>query len=898
MSPKFRQGIMSAPILSTKLFIPPTRAKTVPRSHLREQLNAGLERKLTLVSAPAGFGKTTLVSEWCHELRVPLAWLSLDERDSDPAHFLTYFVAALQTIFPRVGEGALTALESPQPPPTETILSVLVNEIATLPDKTILVLDDYHLPDDRRIDHALTFLLEHLPPQLHLVIVTREDPQLPLAQLRARDELTELRAADLRFTLSEAAEFLNRVMGLSLSAQNIAALETRTEGWVAGLQLAALSMRGQSDTENFIRSFTGSHRFVLDYLMQEVLQQQSESIQDFLLRTSILDRMCGALCDAVVLDAHVRGQQTLESLERANLFIVPLDNERRWYRYHHLFAELLHQRLRQNIDKSRVADLHIRASQWFEDNRLELDAFEHAAAANDIERAVRLMEGKGMPLYLRGGLMPVLNWLESLTTTVLDTMPKLWTTYASVSLAAGQASGVEQKLQAAEKAFAASMPGAEPDDKSRELARIAAIRATLEVYQNQVETIIYESRRAMEHLPPDNLLPLSRLRANWTRAMAHHFQSERAAGGTTEGESFAIAQTSGNLMYTLLATTSQGQIQESENRLYAAAESYRRVLQVAGDMPQPVVAEAYLGLARIFYQWNDLDAAEQYGQQGLQVAGQFADSVDRSVLGELFLARLQLARGDIAGAAALVAQAEESAREHKLLPRMPEVAGIQIIVLLHQGDLTAAAHLAETYPLPISQAKILIAQGDTSAALAILEPLRKQVEAKNWQDELVKIMVLQVVAYHAQGENEKAGQVLGETLVLTEPGGFIRTFVDEGEPMRFMLCASQVSILRTSPHLRGYLEKILAAFPRTAMENPKRVTRIGESETEGLVEPLSARELEVLELIAQGLSNREISERLVLALSTVKGHSRIIFDKLQVHNRTEAAARARALGLL
>lgn len=890
---------MSAPILFTKLFVPPPRAKIVPRSHLHEQLNTGLGRKLTLVSAPAGFGKTTLVSEWCHQLHIPIVWLSLGERDSDPARFLTYFVAALQTLSPGIGEGVLTALQSPQRPPTEAILTVLLNEMASIPDQFVLVLDDYHLLDARAIDDALAFLLEHLPPQMHLVIATREDPPLPLAQLRARDQLTELRAPDLRFTFSEATEFLNRLMGLNLSAQNVAALETRTEGWVAGLQLAALSMRGQSDPESFIRSFTGSHRFVLDYLMQEVLRQQSESIQNFLLRTSLLDRLCGALCDAVVLDEQVPGQQTLESLERANLFIVPLDNERRWYRYHHLFAELLNQRLQQNIDKNGVADLHIRASQWFEDNGLELEAFQHAAAANDVERTARLIEGKGMPLYFRGALTPVLNWLESLPTTVLDGMPLLWTTYASVSLATGQTAGIEQKLQAAEKALAVTLRGGEPDDQSRELVRrIAAIRATLAVYQNQVETIVYQSRRAMEHLPPDNLLPLSRLRANWTMAMARHFQGQRAVGGRAEAESLSVARASGNMIYTLLATTSLGQIQESENRLYQAADSYRRVLQLAGELPQPVVAEAYLGLARIFYQWNDLDAAEQYGQQGLQLARQFADIVERSVLGELFLARLKLARGEIGGAAALVAQAEQSAREHNFLPQMPEIAGVQMVVLLRQGDVAAAARLAQMYPLPLSQASVCIALGDASAALAILEPLRQQVETMNWQDELLKIMVLQVVAYQARGENEKAAQVLGEALVLTEPGGFIRTFVDEGEPMRFMICESQVSILRTSPHLRGYLEKLLAAFPSTTAKNPKLASKIEGSESQGLVEPLSQRELEVLQLIAQGLSNREISERLFLALSTIKGHSRIIFDKLQVHNRTEAAARARELGLL
>ena len=473
---------MSTPILATKLYIPPPRPKVVLRPRLIERLNEGLHRKLTLISAPAGFGKTTLVSEWVAGCERPVAWLSLDEGDNDPTRFLTYLVAALQTIAANIGAGVLGVLQSPQPPPTESILTALLNEITTIPDNFVLVLDDYHVIDAKPVDHALTFLLEHLPPQMHLVIATREDPHLPLARLRARGQLTELRAADLRFTPAEAAEFLNQVMGLNLSAEDIAALETRTEGWIAGLQLAALSMQGHQDATSFIKSFTGSHHFVLDYLVEEVLQQQPESVQTFLLRTSILDRLCGPLCDAVLLDPSASGQETLEYLEHANLFIVPLDNERRWYRYHHLFADLLRQRLHQSTasstgdEGSGVAELHIRASQWYEDNGLELEAFHHAAAANDVERAERLIEGKGMPLHFRGAVTPVLDWLESLPTTVLDARPSLWVTYASLLLITGQTTGVEEKLQAAE----AALQGAEPDDKTRDLiGQIAAIRATL-----------------------------------------------------------------------------------------------------------------------------------------------------------------------------------------------------------------------------------------------------------------------------------------------------------------------------------------------------------------------------------------------------------------------------------
>jgi LuxR family maltose regulon positive regulatory protein len=421
---------MPTSILATKLYVPPPRPGGVLRPRLIERLNEGLflGRRLTLISAAAGFGKTTLVSEWLAGCGRPVAWLSLDEGDSDPNRFLTYLVAALQTVAAGIGQGVLEALQSPQPPSTESILTTLINEIATLSDTFILALDDYHAIEARPVaastdvDAAQTLMLEHLPPQMHLVIATREDPPLPLARLRARGQLTELRAAELRFTPTEAAVFLNRVMGLDLSADDVGALETRTEGWIAGLQLAAISMQGHQDVASFIQSFTGSHHFVLDYLIEEVLGQQSESIQTFLLVTSILDRLCGPLCDAVLGSPSASGQGTLEYLERTNLFVVPLDNERRWYRYHHLFAELLRQRLHQS---GNTTEYHIRASQWYEDNGLEFEAFHHAAAANDVGRAALLIQGKGMPgkdmpLHVRGALIPVLHWLESLPTKALD----------------------------------------------------------------------------------------------------------------------------------------------------------------------------------------------------------------------------------------------------------------------------------------------------------------------------------------------------------------------------------------------------------------------------------------------------------------------------------------------
>ena len=919
---------MSAPILATKLYIPPPRPKIVLRPRLIERLNEGLrqnqgfERKLTLISAPAGFGKTTLVSEWVATLTsspspsgrgegVRVAWLSLDEGDNDPTRFLTYLVGALRTIAPKVGEGVLAVLQSPQLPPAEEILTALLNEITTIPDHFILVLDDYHAIDAKPVDQALIFLIEYLPPQMHLVIATREDPPLPLARLRVQGQLIELRAADLRFTPSEAAEFLNQMMGLNLSVEDIATLETRTEGWIAGLQLAALalqgtiSLQGHEDAARFIQSFTGSHHFVLDYLIEEVLQQQPEGIQTFLLRTSILDRLCGPLCDAVCsTGTAVMGQDggnsssfILEYLERANLFIVPLDDERHWYRYHHLFAELLRERLPQSIAsskaeaESRVNELHIRASQWYEDNGLPLEAFQHAAAANDIERAEHLLQGTDMPRHFRGAVLAILDWLESLPVTVLNARPALWWRHASLMLVNGQTTGVEEKLEAAEAALRAQheQRSTEMDDKTRNLVgQIAAARGTLALTRYDVGTMLAQSRRALEFLDPNNL-PI-RANANWTLGVAYMLQGDRATAGRAYTEAISLSQASGDTFTTILATIGLGNVQEADNQLYQAAETYRRILQLAGNQPLQIIGEVHLGLARVLYEWNDLEAAEQHGRQSLHLVRQYDRVIDRFIISEVFLARLKLAQGDVADAAAILTEADQSARQQNFVYRIPEVAAAQVLTLLREGNLAAAAHLAQTHQLLMSQARVYLAQGDTTAALAVLVPFRQQMEAKAWEDERLKVMVLEAVAHRAHGEKDKAVQLLAEALALAQPGGFIRLFVDEGRPMAQLL--SETADDGFSP---DYIGRLLAAFEA---EKPQPKAQPYLPPALPLIEPLSQRELEILQLIAQGLSNHEIGKRLFLALSTVKGHNRNIFDKLQVKSRTEAVARARELGLV
>ena len=709
--------------------------------------------------------------------------------------------------------------------------------------------------------------------------------------------MTELRAADLRFTPAEAAEFLNQVMDLHLSAEDIAALEARTEGWIAGLQLAALSMQGRPDAASFIESFTGSDRFVLDYLVEEVLAKQPASVQAFLLHTSILDRLCGPLCDAVLASSAAAGQEVLEYLEHANLFIVPLDNERRWYRYHHLFGDLLRQRLGQNLTAGEIAEFHIRASQWYEDQGLEIEAFQHAAAANDVERAERLMEGKGIPLHSRGAVNAILAWLASLPKSVLDARPLLWVRSATMALTVGQTAGVEEKLQAAEAALAVALENAASDAQTRDLiGQIACARATLAVTRYQPDAVITQARRALEYLLPSNLR--FQFTANWALATGYQLKGDRVASGQALTEALAISRGYASMFSLILATTHLGRLQELENQLYRAAETYRRVLQMVSEQPGPNTSDAYLGLARIHYEWNDLDAAQQVAQQSLQLARLFDRVIDRFIISEVFLARLQLAQGDVDGAAAMLAQTEQSARQKNFTQRLPEIAAAQVLVLLRQGQAATAAQLARQYDLPLSQARVRIAQGDPAAALAVLQPFRQQMEARGWADERLQAMVLQAVALHLNGERAQAAQALAAVLALAEPGGFIRLFVDEGEPMRLAI-ADVRSLLDRQPRsqdrkLLDYVDRLLAAFPQPAAAPPAPA----ENRQAALLEPLSQRELEILQLLAKGLSNRAIAERLFLALDTVKGHNRRIFDKLQVESRTEAIARARDLGLL
>lgn len=916
-------------ILNTKLYIPHSRSNAVVRNILMERLSLGEDKKLTLVCAPAGYGKTTLVSEWAlnSASKRAVAWLSLDEGDNDPTRFLIYLVSSIQTIAPTVGDGIISMLNAPQPPLINWIISKLINDIATHGKSFTLVLDDYHVIETKAIHEGMTFLLENLPPNMHLVIISRDVPELYVAQLRVRNQMTQLSVSDLCFTHIEIAEFLSRVMALDLSAKAVATLETRTEGWVAGLQLAALSLQGHKDANQLIESFSGTHHFVMDYLVEEVLKRQPENIQKFLLYTSILDRMCGSLCDALLFggedeaggatngsrqgkdqgqtQAQIQSQETLEYLQAANLFLIPLDGERKWYRYHHLFADLLRDRLAKRLGDSsgntqtNLSELQKRASIWYESNGYEVESFRHAAASNDIKRTVRLIQGGGMPLLFRGGLQPVLKWIQSLPTFVLDEHPVLWINYASAILLTGQTIGVEEKLLSAEAAVkgtefkvteykSSKTESPNPDDAVLEiLGHMAAIRATLAVTRHDLKEIIAQANFALAHVNPKNL-PV-RATSSWALGYAYLLQKEYLNAQQAYNEAINISEKIGHVVITIMSKIGLGNIFESQNNLYQAETYYQWVIQLEGHEGYPVTCDAYLGMARICYAWNDLDSAKKHLEKAKTLASRI-DHTDRIVVCEIFMARLKWVECDGVGALDTLEKASRYVRQKGFMHRLSDIAELQIMIDLQLKDVKAAAFLVETQDTPYGRIRLQLATGEYKIALAALDELQKTFVENCWENELLTVLMLKSLALYLQGDEDQAVNGVLKSLEEAELGGMIRLFLDEGEAMRKLL-----EVVYSRGLMANATLKILNAFKAESEKN-KREGLINSEQIR--LEPLTERELDVLKLIASGLSNQEIGNTLFLALSTVKGYNQKIFSKLEVQSRTEAAAKARALGLV
>ena len=909
------------PLLATKLYIPPPGPQIVGRPHLIARLNEGLGRKLTLLSAPAGFGKTTLASDWVASCGRPAVWLSLDEGDNDPARFLTYLIEALQTIAAQIGAGVLSALQSP-PPPSETILTALLNDIAAVPGQFVLVLDDYHVVDSPPVDQALTFLLDHLPPQLHLVIATREDPQVPLARLRARGQLAELRVADLRFTHVEAAEFLNRVMGLNLAAADIAVLEARTEGWVAGLQLAALSLRGHHDAAGFIRSFTGTHRFVLDYLLEEVLQQQLTPIQQFLLHTSILDRLCGPLCDAVLGDPAGSGQAALQAIERANLFLVPLDVERHWYRYHHLFGEFLRQRFAQaaNLVGGDLTGLHGRASAWSEAQGLDIEALHHAAAAADPAHVARLAERSWARMDSSFQSVAWCRWVRQLPEAVLRARPVLCTQYAWALMDAGEVESSEARLRDAEHLLASLGDSAiVPDDAAEPMVvvakeqlsslpvRIAVARAYLAQARGDVAATVRHAALARAHAADAE--PLLRAQAEVLVGVAHWASGELEEAHRAFADWIEHTRQAGNLAFALASGFYLAEIRIAQGQLREAARLYRQFLQLVPADDEAIRQAAphlHLGLALVAHEQGDEPTAALHLQESKE-RGERASLSDWPFRWSLAQARIQESAGAWEAALDLL-DAARRLYVRNPIPDVRPVAAIKARISIRQGGLTAALAWAAEHGLSTADdlsygrefehmtlARLLIARyrqeradSHLHDALGLLGRLLAAAEAGGRVSSVIEILLLQALAHEAHGDLHYALVPLARALALAEPEGYVRLFVDEGPPLARLLRRMQ----EEGGTVNMYLHTLLAAFGRQPDLHPPSFSPPPSEE------PLSEREREVLRLIAEGLSNQELAARLYLSPHTIKVHTRNIYGKLGVTSRTQALARARALGIL
>jgi LuxR family transcriptional regulator, maltose regulon positive regulatory protein len=904
-------------LVTTKVRVPRTRQELVPRPRLREALVRYEGHRLTLVSAPAGFGKTTLLSEWLEDRSgdgLPIAWLSLEEADNDPARFLAYLVTALRSdLGEEIGEGVLASLRSPEFPPVEAVVGVLINELADVPHEEInMVLDDYHVIHSGPIHEATSFLLEHLPENVHLVISSRADPPLPLARLRAGDQVTEIRASELRFTTEEATSFLKGVMGLTLSAADVTALEEVTEGWIAALQLAALSMRDREDISGFVETFSGSNRHVLDFLAEEVLERQPEGVREFLLKTSVLERMSAPLCDA--LTRRNDGQQMLERLEHDNLFVIALDDERHWYRYHHLFADFLRSRL-QREQPERIRELHRRAAAWYERNGWTSEAIRHALAAQEQDRAADLVEQVARKMWNRGEVMTLLGWLEALPEETKRRRPQLLLQYSATLLWVGQLDDVEPLVREIEHAVGLSGEGRDEDLRTSAdeplrpvlLGGVAATRSWRAYLKGEPHDAIAFARRALALLPEKDLE--LRTFAAFRLAEAYRTADDLESATAALAETAELGRAAGHDYLVLRAMSRQAKLQMAQGRLRKADHLLRRALRFAveqvGDS-LPATGEEHVIIGELLYEWNELEAAAHRLKEGITLAermGQFDTLVD----GYVALSRLEIAQGNTERALESARKASKLAERSGAAEAIVEAAAWNARLHLTRSDMMAAVleleRIAGASAVSVSmvreteqlaRARLTVARGEHDEALRLLEELHQSADAAGRTGKLIEILTLQALALWEKSKREQAVRTLTRALALAEPEGYVRTFVDEGAEVGDLLSAILEARQRGHPEAATqiparYLAKLLAIHAQ-------------ESATPGagerLSEPLSERELEVLALVASGKSNQEIASSLFVSLSTVKTHINNLYRKLEVRSRTQAIARARELDMI
>ena len=902
---------MVIPLLSTKHSIPPAGTHLVERYHLLQKLTDGFSqgKRLLLVCAPAGYGKTTLVGAWVHQIssgpqpNPSAAWLTCDPEDNDLARFLSYLIAALRQIDPLIGEGLLAFYQASKPPAPEILATLLINDLAGTSERFVLVLDDFHHITSQSIHDFLAFLSEHQPPRMCLVLVTRADPDLPLARLRGKGQLVEIRQDELSFTQEEAADFLGRSMSLELTGEQISALERRTEGWAAGLQLAALSMRSDKDISAFMDTFSGGYDYIADYLADEVLSQQPESIQSFLLQTSILERLSAPLCAAVSGEPHAF--DILETLREKNLFLVALDHRKEWYRYHALFADLLRNRLYQTQGEL-VDGLHLRASRWYQENGLLIPAIEHAFSGHAFEQAAGLLEQAVEPIFISGQVITLLRWLDLLPEGTKNRHPILWI-YHGLALIWGG------KTSPALKPFS-------PDFGSvfgthGLMGEAFTLQALVSMSAGKPEADQL-AQRALQELPLER--SLFRCLAADTLGMVKIMQSDTAGAIQAFQQTVDVASQAGYGMFEIMALSHLAGLRLQQGQLRGAEVVYRRALALAASKMgkySPVTGNALLGLGELAREWNDLDGALGYFTESAALFAQFSDF--GIPIAHLSIARVKAALGDWNAAQEELEKARrytQASKATRLDDRLAD--GLQAKFWIMQGKLGLAEQWAHergliehslseivqtsgrntagsefVYSDYLSLARLYLAQKKFDAALQVVEPLLDLAESMGYMRRVIQLLVVKAAALQQKKDKEQAVGVLGQALALAEPEGYQRVFLDEGEGLVQLLY-----LAITQGYSTEYAKKILAAFGQCS---PIGGTG-GERKTpaDSLLEPLSERECEVLTLIANGLSNGEIASHLTISLSTVKGHTANIFGKLGVNSRTRAVSEAARLGIL
>lgn len=874
---------MTTPLINTKIGIPSIRSILVPRRQLIERLNAGIHGKLTLLSAPAGYGKTTLAAEWLGATQRATAWLSLDEGDNDPARFLRYFLTALQVVDKKAGRETRSLLQMLEPPSPDSLVMTLLNELSAISAPFVLALDDYQVIQTLSIHQMLNAIIERQPSQMHLVLITREDPPISLPRLRARGQVTEIRQANLRFTEKECAEFLENVAGLKISKSDIAALEHRTEGWAAGLQLAAiamqstLSLRGREDLPRFVQEFTGSNRYVLDYLVQEVFERQSKVVQDFLLKSSILDQLCASVCEAIT--EQPESQALIEALEHANLFIMPLDQSRTWYRYHRLFRDLLYNRLRTQ-DDSALKALHARASSWYEDHDLPSVAIQHALAGTDWGRVLLLLHKASSAMIKQGEIFTLLNWYNQLPDHWILGDAESCLEYGWTLLLAGQFDHAEVYLSYAER-FASEDPSF--------TGQLLNAQAYLARAQGDLRRMVTLSQQALSILPKEDLDPRCIVSINL--GIAYWYSGNMDAADHALVEVLETGRATGNLIAISMAEVFQGMILAVRGKLREANDRFLAVVQ-QDDTTAFLRESAYFYLSLLHYEWNHLEQSGKYLLEAIKI-GELIQNDELFIATRMMRARLHMASGNLAAAGEELDRAQQKADEGQFsVPAMPRLAAARVQYAIACNDLETASNWAGRMAADCDwhsfyrftntiKALYLLAKNKPREASNYLEGCFERASKDGWVFGMIAIRALQALV---AADPDTAFGFLKDALSWAQPEGYVRTFADLGKGMESLL----VSAIRRQI-VPDYAEKILAA-----MSESRQKPILGQL---ALIEPIHPRELEVLRLISAGLTNSQIAEKLVISTGTVKTHVHNICGKLETHNRTEAAARARELGL-